>query len=71
MAQGGIPIGQWSGADATNELRRTVANFNANAKAQTDEMVRLTRTIALLTKVMVAFVGVQIVIAVIARFVAA
>ena len=29
MTQGGLPIGQWSGSDATQALHETIKTFNA------------------------------------------
>jgi hypothetical protein len=63
MAQGGIPIGQWSGADATNALHKSIREFNESTAKQTRQLVFLTWVIALLTLVMTVGVGVQIWIA--------
>jgi hypothetical protein len=42
MAEGGIPLGQWSGSDATKQLEETIKSAQlANAKQQTT-MLRLT-----------------------------
>lgn len=71
MSSGGIPIGQWSGSDAVNELHATIKTFNgeltkyqAENNKQTDAMLRLTRVIAWLTAIMLAAVVVQIGLAV-------
>ena len=65
MAKGGIPMGQWSGSDATEALHETIKKFNEAADAQTREMLKLTRTV---TKTWAMFfaVAVQIVLAVLA-----
>jgi hypothetical protein len=60
MTKGGIPLGQWSGSDATNALHETIKRFNAAADAQTKEMVKLTRTVTYLTWAMFFAVAVQI-----------
>jgi hypothetical protein len=57
---GGIPVGQWSGSDATNALRESVEQFNATAGRQTAWLLGLTWTIAALTLVMTIGVGLQI-----------
>jgi hypothetical protein len=42
MAEGGIPLGQWSGSDATKQLEETIKSAQlANPKQQTT-MLRLT-----------------------------
>jgi len=56
----GIPLGQWSGSDATDELRRTIVRLNEVAEIQTREMVRMTRWIMWLTVVMTVGVAAQI-----------
>ena len=71
MPEGGIPLGKWSGSEATERLRATVEDFNQRAETQTAEMVTLTRTVARLTRAMLALVVVQVVIAVVALLVAA
>ena len=59
----GIPIGQWSGSDATRELTQTIINLNKSTERQTRTVVRLTWAIAIMTLVMTVGVGVQIWIA--------
>ena len=66
MSESGIPIGQWSGSDATEQLRMTIENYNETATKQIDEMVKLTRSIRTLTFVMVALVIGQLVVAIVA-----
>jgi hypothetical protein len=63
---GGIPLGQWSGSDATNALRETIERLSSAADAQTREMVRMTRWIMWLTVVMTVGVAAQIAIGVLA-----
>jgi hypothetical protein len=67
----GIPLGQWSGADATEALHATIRDFNETASAQTvtmvrqtETMVRLTRWIVALTVILVIGLAVQIALAV-------
>jgi hypothetical protein len=64
MADSGIPLGVWSGADATNALREEIAKYNAQAAKQAETMIRLTWAIVALTVVLVAGLVVQIVLAV-------
>lgn len=64
MSKGGIPLGEWSGSDATHELHNTIKQFNEKTEKQTEQMVRLTKVIAWLTSVMLVAVVVQIVLAV-------
>src|SRR5258705_9762933 len=59
-SMGGIPLGQWSGSDATNALRESIERFNAKTVRQTTWLLRLTWTIAALTLVMAIGVGVRI-----------
>jgi hypothetical protein len=58
----GIPIGEWSGSGATDQLRYTIEQFNREAQRQTETMIRLTRWIVALTIVLVAGLVVQIVL---------
>ncbi len=64
QANSGIPLGEWSGSNATRELHETIKRFNAAAEDQTRQMVRLTKTITWLTAAMLILVTVQIVIAI-------
>ena len=59
----GIPLGQWSGADATDSLRETIREFNETTSEQTETMIRLTRWIVALTAVLVIGLGIQIAVA--------
>lgn len=63
---GGIPLGQWSGSDATSALRETIERLSSAADAQTREMVRMTRWIMWLTVVMTVGVAAQIAVGVLA-----
>jgi hypothetical protein len=63
MAEGGIPLGEWSGSNATRELHETIKRFNESATRQTAIIIRLTWAIAILTAVMTVAVVVQICLA--------
>lgn len=56
----GIPLGQWSGSDATKELTETLKKFNESSGKQTRQMVILTWVIAILTFFMLIGLIVQI-----------
>lgn len=56
----GIPLGQWSGSDATNQLRETIEVSNRKAEKQTQTMVRLTWAIVVLTIVMIIVGAAQV-----------
>jgi hypothetical protein len=56
----GIPLGQWSGSDATKSLKATIRQFNQQSDRQTQTMLRLTWAMLGLTVVMTVAVGVQI-----------
>jgi hypothetical protein len=65
----GIPLGQWSGADATNALRETIERFNEKAAQQaeamlkqSEAMVRQTEAMLNLTWVVAGLAVVQILI---------
>ena len=60
MAEGGIPLGEWSGSAATDRLRETIERFNAQAERQTQTMIRLTWALVFLTIVLVIGLVVQI-----------
>jgi hypothetical protein len=66
QSNSGIPLGQWSGSDATNALRDTIVRLNTAADIQTREMIRMTRWIMWLTIVMAVGVAVQIALAMLA-----
>jgi len=59
----GIPLSEWSGSRATDRLHETISQFNSEARAQTEQMICLTRWIAALTAVMIIAVIVQIALA--------
>ena len=61
MALSGVPLGQWSGSDATNALHETIKQFNEQSSRQTDQMLKLTRVMAWLTVAM--FIGLIVQIA--------
>lgn len=63
-----IPLGQWSGAEATRELEQTIREFNAAAERQTRQMLRLTWVIVGLTAVMTIGVAAQIILAYLALY---
>jgi hypothetical protein len=56
----GIPLGEWSGSDATNRLRETIEVSNLQTEKQTRTMLRLTWAILVLTFVMASIGAVQI-----------
>jgi hypothetical protein len=60
MANSRIPLGQWSGSDATKALQDTIEKYQAESSRQTGKMIFLTWVIAALTVVMAIGVGVQI-----------
>ncbi len=55
-----IPLGQWSGSDATRELTQNIISLNEAANRQNRSMIRLTWAIAIMTLVMLVGVAVQI-----------
>ena len=55
-----IPLGEWSGSDATNALHATIREFVDQSGKQTRTMIRLTWAIAILTVLMLVAVGIQI-----------
>lgn len=56
----GIPLGEWSGSDATNALHETIREFIDASNQQAQKMVTLTRVIVVLTVVMAIGLGIQI-----------
>ncbi len=60
----GIPLGEWSGSNATRELHEAIREFNQEAAKQTAIMIRLTRLIVGLTVVLVIGLVVQIIVAI-------
>ncbi len=67
LEKGGIPLDEWSGAKATNELHQTIKEFNKVTTRQTNHILRLTIVIAFLTFVMLIGLGIQIYLAIGAR----
>ena len=59
-----IPLGKWSGSDATEALHETIREFNRQSSQQTAQMLWLTKVIAVLTVIMLVGLAVQIYIAV-------
>jgi hypothetical protein len=55
-----IPLGKWSGSDAVESLHASIKEFNAQSSKQTDQMLRLTWIMAVLTLVMMLGLVVQI-----------
>ena len=55
-----IPIGKWSGSDATDELQKTVVDLSKASERQTRHIIKLTYAMLFLTFVMACMVGVQI-----------
>jgi hypothetical protein len=60
MAKSGVPLGEWSGSDATKTLQATIEKYQAESSRQTGKMIFLTWVIAALTVVMAVGVAVQI-----------
>lgn len=60
---GNIPLGEWSGSAATEALHETIQEFNDQASAQAQAMIRLTWAIVVLTACMLIGLVVQIVLA--------
>ncbi len=55
-----IPLGKWSGSDSTDALHASIKEFNAQSGRQTEQMLRLTWVMAVLTAVMLLGLVVQI-----------
>ena len=64
LANSGIPLGQWSGSDATKALHQSINEFNEVTTKQTRTIIRLTWAILFLTAVMTVAVILQLVKAV-------
>lgn len=56
----GIPLGEWSGSDATRALHETIKAYQEESGRQTAKMIRLTEAITLLTVVMLLGLALQI-----------
>jgi hypothetical protein len=57
----GIPLGQWSGSDATDRLRGTIVELSRVTECQTRTLVRLTWALVALTVVIVVLTVVLVV----------
>ena len=62
--KGGIPLGEWSGSDATRELHETIKQFNEASQRQTKTMIRLSWAMVWLSVAMLVIAGVQVYVAV-------
>jgi len=60
MANQRIPLGEWSGSNATRELHATIKEFTISSDKQARAMIRLTWAILILTALMFCGLGVQI-----------
>jgi hypothetical protein len=63
MCKGGIPLEDWSGARATNELHQTMREFVEASNRSSRRMLQLTWAIVVMTVAMLSAVVVQIVLA--------
>jgi predicted nucleic acid-binding Zn ribbon protein len=52
LPNSGIPLGEWSGSDATDQLREAIVEMNAASARQTRTMIWLTGALVVLTVVM-------------------
>lgn len=64
MITAGIPLDQWSGSKATEELHNTIKQFNKISSKQNTRILILTWIIAILTFIMAIAVSIQIWIAI-------
>jgi len=60
MAGGGIPIGQWSGSDATRELTEAIIKMNVASEKQTKKIIVLTWALTIMTGLMLVGLVVQV-----------
>ncbi len=60
MSECGIPLGKWSGSDATEALHSTIKDFVDASDNQTRIMIRLTKAIVLLTVLLLVGLAIQI-----------
>jgi hypothetical protein len=58
-----IPLGQWSGSEATNALHETIRQHQEASNRQTRQLIVLTWVMAILTFVMTVGLVVQIYLA--------
>jgi uncharacterized membrane protein len=63
MVKRGVPLGEWSGSDATERLRAVVEQQHKETAKQTRVMVRLTWAMFALTFVTVLATFIQVVLA--------
>ena len=66
VAKSSIPLDEFSGSGATDRLHLTIREFNEAATAQTDQMIKLTRLMLVLTVLLFVGLIVQIVVAILA-----
>ena len=59
-----IPIGKWSGSDATEKLEKKIVSLSEASEKQTKHIIKLTYAMLLLTLIMTFMVGAQIWIAI-------
>lgn len=55
-----IPLGQFSGSDATDRLRESIEQHQRATQRQTRTMIALTWAVTIMTVVMLVGLGVQI-----------
>ena len=60
MTNSGIPLAQWSGSDATDQLRKVVEAANVATELNTRTIVRLTWALTVMTGVLVIGLVAQI-----------
>ena len=65
LANSGIPLSEWSGSGATERLHQSVVEYNEATKQQTDQLLRLTRQLVVLTWLLFAGLIVQVILAVV------
>ena len=63
MGADNIPIGMWSGSDATRDLHETIRALNETATPQTRQLISLTKVLAVLATAMLLAVVVQVALA--------
>ena len=55
-----IPLGQWSGSDATDRLRETIVDLNGKTDRQTKVLIWLTIVLVILTVAILALTAVLV-----------
>ena len=58
----GIPLGEWSGSNATRELHESIRGFTEASNQSSRRMTQLTCAIVILTTVTLTAAGVQIIL---------